>query len=202
MVARKRGRDEMETEEPAGEPSMLQRLRSMWQFANLAQYLFFFKGALRIDDDFGIEVRICAACAHGCTGCDQMIERSQSPRNWRRNVSRPSRRKSSQASVLPYSSTSRRIRASRTFAVSATFGLHSHSRRPDIFDEYTRRQFVAKAPTRNPFGIDEEPHKFDTFDVFTKLRVLQQLSVWTLNNPNTIREKLNPTEAEQLDWVS
>jgi len=61
---------------------------------------------------------------------------------------------------------------------------------------------VAKAPTRNPFGTDETPLKFDTFDVYTKIRVLQQLSVWTLKNPNTIREKLNPTEAEQLDWVS
>jgi hypothetical protein len=71
MVARKRGRDEMESEEQAEEPSMLQKLRNMWQFANLAQYLFFFKGALRIDDDFGIEVRICAACAHGCTNCGQ-----------------------------------------------------------------------------------------------------------------------------------
>jgi len=70
MVARKRGRDEME-EEQAEEPSMLQKLRSMWQFANLAQYIFFFKGALKIDDDFGIEVRICAACAHGCTDCDR-----------------------------------------------------------------------------------------------------------------------------------
>lgn len=80
--------------------------------------------------------------------------------------------------------------------------MYSHTRRPDIFDEYTRRQFVAKAPTRNPFGEEEIPNKFDDFDVFTKIRVLQQLSLWTLNNPNTIRERLNPTEAEQADWVS
>jgi hypothetical protein len=61
---------------------------------------------------------------------------------------------------------------------------------------------VAKAPGRNPFGIEETPNKFDDFDVFTKIRVLQQLSVWTLNNPNTIREKMNATEAEQMTWVS
>lgn len=73
--------------------------------------------------------------------------------------------------------------------------------RPDNFDEYTRRQFVAKAPARNPFGIEEEPNKFDTFDVFTKIKVLQQLSVWTLNNPNTIRERLDVSDAEQIDWV-
>jgi hypothetical protein len=72
----------------------------------------------------------------------------------------------------------------------------------EIFDEYARRQFVAKAPQRNPFGTDEIPNKFDHFDIFTKIRVLQQLSIWTLNNPNTIREKLNATEAEQITWVS
>jgi hypothetical protein len=73
--------------------------------------------------------------------------------------------------------------------------------RPDIFDEYTRRQFVAKAPTRNPFGTEEEPNKFDDFDVYTKIRVLQQLSTWTLNNPNSIRERLAATDSEQTLWV-
>ena len=41
--------------------------------------------------------------------------------------------------------------------------------RPEIFDEYTRRQYVGKAPNRNPFGVEEEPAKFDDFDVFTKV---------------------------------
>ena len=74
--------------------------------------------------------------------------------------------------------------------------------RPAIFDEYARRQFVAKAPERNPFGEDEEPNKFDDFDVFTKIKVLQQLSTWTLNNPNSIRERLAATDSEQTLWVS
>lgn len=74
--------------------------------------------------------------------------------------------------------------------------------RLEIFDEYTRRQFVAKAPNRNPFGTEEEPNKFNDFDIFTKIRVLQQLSTWTLNNPNTIREKLALSENEQTLWVS
>jgi hypothetical protein len=73
--------------------------------------------------------------------------------------------------------------------------------RPAIFDEYARRQFVAKAPERNPFGEEEEPNKFDDFDVFTKIRVLQQLSTWTLNNPNSIRERLAATDTEQTLWV-
>jgi hypothetical protein len=41
---------------------------------------------------------------------------------------------------------------------------------PEIFDEYTRRQYVAKAPERNPYGIEEEPAKFMEFDTFTKVR--------------------------------
>lgn len=75
--------------------------------------------------------------------------------------------------------------------------------RPEIFDEYTRRQYVAKAPQRNPFGTDETPKKFAEFDVFTKLRVLFQLSQWTLLNPDRIREKmLEAKDTEQTQWVS
>jgi hypothetical protein len=40
---------------------------------------------------------------------------------------------------------------------------------PEIFDEYTRRQYVAKAHERNPFGTEEEPAKFTEFDIFTKV---------------------------------
>ena len=75
--------------------------------------------------------------------------------------------------------------------------------RPEIFDEYTRRQYVAKAPQRNPFGIEETPKKFTEFDVFTKLRVLVQLSQWTLINAERIREKMSETkDSEQTQWVS
>jgi hypothetical protein len=70
-----------------------------------------------------------------------------------------------------------------------------------MFDEYTRRQYVAKAPKRNPFGVEDEPAQFNEFDVFTKIRILQQLSVWTLNNPNPIRERLDERESEQISWV-
>lgn len=73
----------------------------------------------------------------------------------------------------------------------------------EIFDEYTRRQYEAKAPLRNPFGIEEEPNKFLEFDVFTKVRVLHQLSVWTLGNADRIRQPmLEQTEREQTSWVS
>ncbi|MCJ1308088.1 hypothetical protein MMC25_001739 [Agyrium rufum] len=71
---------------------------------------------------------------------------------------------------------------------------------PDLFDEYTRRQYVAKAPTRNPFGTEEIPTPFAGFDVFTKLRVLVQLSRWTLLNPDRMREKMVATDGDQTQW--
>lgn len=73
--------------------------------------------------------------------------------------------------------------------------------RPDIFDEYTRRQYHAKAPQRNPFGEEEEPLRFVDFDIFTKLKVLYQLSTWTLNNPDRIRAQMEEKESEQTQWV-
>ncbi|KAK7702931.1 hypothetical protein SLS57_011125 [Botryosphaeria dothidea] len=71
----------------------------------------------------------------------------------------------------------------------------------EIFDEYARRQYVAKAPQRNPFGVEEEPKKFNDMDTFTKIRILQQLSTWTLNNADRIREKMpEQKDVEQTNW--
>ncbi|CAI7644807.1 hypothetical protein N7533_005492 [Penicillium manginii] len=72
----------------------------------------------------------------------------------------------------------------------------------DNFDEYTRRQYNAKAlDMPNPFGQDEVPLRFLDFDVFLKLRVLHQLSVWTFWNQDRIRDKMpEKKESEQLQW--
>ena len=56
MVPRKRGRAEMEASEPAPENSLLTKLRNMWEFANIMQYIFIFGKAVKIDEDFDIEV--------------------------------------------------------------------------------------------------------------------------------------------------
>ncbi|OJD10013.1 hypothetical protein AJ78_08800 [Emergomyces pasteurianus Ep9510] len=69
------------------------------------------------------------------------------------------------------------------------------------FEEYTRRQYLAKAPSRNPFGDAEEPIKFNDLDIFQRLRVLQQLSAWTFWNPDRIRERMpEQKETEQIQW--
>ena len=67
MPSRKRAADEMETEASIEEPSTLQRLRNMWEFANLAQYISLFGDAVKIDKDLDIEV--CAGCAQRQKTC-------------------------------------------------------------------------------------------------------------------------------------
>lgn len=59
MPARKRTRDEVEESVNVPIPpqnSMLVKLRNTWEFANLMQYIFIFGKAVKIDEDFDIEV--------------------------------------------------------------------------------------------------------------------------------------------------
>lgn len=69
----------------------------------------------------------------------------------------------------------------------------------EIFDEYTRRQYVAKAPQRNPFGEEEEPIKFGDLDIYTRIQVMHQLSIWTFGNVDRIRG-LMPQDEDHLSW--
>lgn len=59
MVSRKRSRSEVEapSEQPHEEPGLLTKLRNSWEFANLMQYIAIFGKLMKIDEDFGIEVR-------------------------------------------------------------------------------------------------------------------------------------------------
>ncbi|PNY29301.1 Uncharacterized protein TCAP_00800 [Tolypocladium capitatum] len=71
----------------------------------------------------------------------------------------------------------------------------------DIFDDHMRKQYLAKAPDGNPFGDDDDPHKFAEFDVFTKIKVLQQLTQWTMIHPERIRDKVEEQkDSEQASW--
>jgi hypothetical protein len=54
--SRKRGRQEMEAAEASKELSLLERIRNMWQFANLNQWIFIFGRAVKIDENLDIEV--------------------------------------------------------------------------------------------------------------------------------------------------
>ena len=46
----------MESSEPVQDDTMLIKLRNMWEFANLMQYIFIFGRVVKIDEDFTIEV--------------------------------------------------------------------------------------------------------------------------------------------------
>lgn len=60
-MPRKRTHDEMvtsESQEKKEAPSLLHTIRNMWEFASTMQFIFMFGKALKIDDDFDIEVRL------------------------------------------------------------------------------------------------------------------------------------------------
>jgi hypothetical protein len=69
VSSRKRGRQEVEdVEAPAPapkEPGLLERIRNMWQFANLAQWIFLFGKAVKLEEDLDIEVRLLATYIKG-----------------------------------------------------------------------------------------------------------------------------------------
>jgi hypothetical protein len=46
----------MEGVAPQEERSMIERIRNMWEFANLAQWIYIFGKAVKIDEDLDIEV--------------------------------------------------------------------------------------------------------------------------------------------------
>ena len=58
MSSRKRAHAEMEDSEAPKAPSTLERLRNMWEFACLAQYIFIFGDAVKINKNFDIEVHL------------------------------------------------------------------------------------------------------------------------------------------------
>jgi hypothetical protein len=48
VSSKKRGRQEMEAPEPQEERPMIERIRNMWEFANLAQWIYIFGKAVKI----------------------------------------------------------------------------------------------------------------------------------------------------------
>jgi hypothetical protein len=56
VSSKKRGRQEMEGVQPQEERPMIERIRNMWEFANLAQWIYIFGKAVKIDENLDIEV--------------------------------------------------------------------------------------------------------------------------------------------------
>ncbi|KAL2137076.1 hypothetical protein VTI74DRAFT_9682 [Chaetomium olivicolor] len=160
-VSRKRSLRELDSDNPPApkEPSMLQRIRNMWQFANLYQFILLFGRALKLDDNLDIE-ELEAEC------------------------------------LKPGSMALQDIGLGLLKFLSSHRGL-TH----ELFDEYTRRQFLAKAPEKNPFGTAETPARFADFDVFTKVRVLQQMTQLVMMSPERLRERTEEQkDTDQTNW--
>ncbi|KAL2263351.1 hypothetical protein VTK26DRAFT_7147 [Humicola hyalothermophila] len=160
-TARKRSLRELEsdTAQPPRQPSTLHRIRNMWQFANLYQFILLFGSALKLDDNLDIE-DLEAEC------------------------------------LKPGSMVLQDIGLGFLKFLSSHRGL-TH----ELFDEYTRRQFLSKAPEKNPFGTEETPAKFAEFDVFTKIRVLQQMTQLIMMNPERLRERTEEQkDTDQTSW--
>lgn len=52
----KRSRSDMEACEPSGDIPLIEKIRNMWEFASVMQFIFIFGKAVKIDEDFDIEV--------------------------------------------------------------------------------------------------------------------------------------------------
>ncbi|KYK54510.1 hypothetical protein DCS_06468 [Drechmeria coniospora] len=72
----------------------------------------------------------------------------------------------------------------------------------DVLDDQMRKMYTSKAPKeRNPFGNEDNAHKFADFDVFTKIQVLQRLTQWAMIRPERLREKMDEQrDVEQASW--
>lgn len=57
MSTRKRSLEEVEASPIGEEEALLHRIRNMWQFANLCQWIYIFGKAVKIPDEIDVEVR-------------------------------------------------------------------------------------------------------------------------------------------------
>ncbi|KAK4177651.1 hypothetical protein QBC36DRAFT_300018 [Triangularia setosa] len=141
------------------EGSLLHRIRNMWQFANLFQFMTLFGKALKLDDNLDME--------------DLETE-----------------------CLKPGSMVLQSIGLAFLKFLSSHRGL-TH----DLFDEYTRRQYLNKAPEKNPFGSAEVPLRFTDFDVFTKIRILQQMTQFIIMSSEKLRDKTEEQkDTDQTNW--
>ncbi|KAK4224623.1 reticulocyte-binding protein 2 a [Podospora fimiseda] len=161
-------------------PSMLQRIRNMWQFANLYQFIMLFGKALKLDDNIDISDLEAECLKPGSLALQDIglgiLKFLSSHRGLTYAISDPS-------------------------VVALPLCLPHLEHRHELFDEYTRRQFLSKAPSKNPFGTDETPARFADFDVFTKIRVLQQMTQLVMMSPERVRERAEEQkDADQTNW--
>ncbi|KAI6754403.1 hypothetical protein HG530_012917 [Fusarium avenaceum] len=160
MPSRKRSLAAIDGDDGENEHSIQYRIRNMWQFANLCQWIYIFGKAAKIDEAIDVE-EIETEC------------------------------------LKPNSNILADIALALLKLVSSHRGL-TH----EIFDDQARKQFINRSPNCNPFGSGETPLSFNDFDVFTKIRVMQQLTQWVMLHPERIRDKMEEQrDIEQTSWA-
>ncbi|KAM4059330.1 PHD-finger domain-containing protein [Hirsutella rhossiliensis] len=71
----------------------------------------------------------------------------------------------------------------------------------DVFDDQLRKQYLTRGRKSNPLGDADAPRKFADLDLIAKIKVLQQLTQWTMVHPERIRDRMEEQkDVEQTSW--
>ncbi|KAK6529207.1 hypothetical protein TWF281_008390 [Arthrobotrys megalospora] len=71
----------------------------------------------------------------------------------------------------------------------------------EMFDDYTRRQYIHRRSPVNPFGTDPLPISFYHLEPEERVRVLHQLAMWIISNTDSFRSKVDPHKVmDHTDW--
>ncbi|KAL5606156.1 uncharacterized protein BROUX77_003349 [Berkeleyomyces rouxiae] len=163
--------------QPAGP---LQRLRSNWHFANVCQWIYLFGPAVKIPDDIDIDVR---TSVHGTPALSPAAN-LELLQNFETECLKP------RSTVLVD------IGLCLLKYLSSHRGLNH-----ELFDEYTRRQYLQKSPEKNPFGLDDVAHPFQDFAIETRLRILHQMTQWIMINADKLRDRMaDLNDTDHTGW--
>ncbi|KND90407.1 hypothetical protein TOPH_04962 [Tolypocladium ophioglossoides CBS 100239] len=191
MPSRKRSIQSVDGGGRDAAPTLLHRLRNTWQFANVCQWIYMFGKAAKIDDSIDVDVRISRVPAYpvSLSPARLMLAPVLAAAN--------ALAQDIEAECLKPNST---LLSDLALAILKLVSSH-RGLTHDIFDDQMRKQYLTKAPDSNPFGDDDDPHKFAEFDVFAKIKVLQRLTQWTMIHPERIRDKVEEQkDTEQASW--
>ncbi|RVD83004.1 uncharacterized protein DFL_007408 [Arthrobotrys flagrans] len=71
----------------------------------------------------------------------------------------------------------------------------------EMFDDYTRRQYVHRRVPVNPFGTGPLPISFYSFEPEQRVLILHQLAMWIISNTDSFRSKIDPHRVmDHTDW--
>ncbi|KAH7326762.1 hypothetical protein B0I35DRAFT_457928 [Stachybotrys elegans] len=163
---------------------LLHRLRNMWHFANLSQWIYLFGKAANIDESLDIEELETECLKPNSPVLDDIALALMKLISSRKGL------------TCANSPTVQDFQFQKSCHTDSQID-HSHA----ILDDQMRKQYLLHAPDRNPFGDEETPVRFSDLDVLAKIRILQQLTQWTMVHPERLRSKLEEQrDIDQTTW--